>query len=534
MTGVNTIQRMGAGRWRCGVCLFELADHIAPDRNDLPYQNSLPPEHVSGRGQSRPIIGDRLKESTSRGCETCILISHCVYRPPSPFHAVWQQGEIHSYINPASLQIFVLKFSEASLSLNPFITIGDVPTGDTGSEAALKKAAEWILQSSQEHQVCNKAVAEARRMPERLLYIEHMASFNIRLVEDADMLPPESYVCLSHRWMPETTAVGLTAERAETFRKQIPRSTLYPLLSDALEVTYRLGLRYIWIDCLCIYQHDLGDWHSQAAEMAAIYENAFLTISALSCGPGPNADKRLFSRRHPDKPLRSLRSKEGTVCFFREIHNHAHPFWVSPADNKSGTMKSLPEFSLTQRGWAYQARILSRRILHFSRRELIWDCQEALLCECRYREHNWRKAKLATPDISHIPRTEIVCEYSKTSLSKSSDKLPALSGIAKRVGEARGWNYLAGLWVECLKEQLTWGVRCDQAEIRPRLRQLPSWSWASVNGQLEFWDSSNSHIEIISHGVVNGPNPYGIPKSTQLVISGPCVPATLASIVKPS
>jgi hypothetical protein len=33
---------------------------------------------------------------------------------------------------------------------------------------------------------------------------------------------------------------------------------------------------------------------------------------------------------------------------------------------------------LTERGWAYQERLLSRRLIHFTAEELIWECKEAL------------------------------------------------------------------------------------------------------------------------------------------------------------
>ncbi|KAI8265546.1 hypothetical protein K4K58_011224 [Colletotrichum sp. SAR11_239] len=40
-----------------------------------------------------------------------------------------------------------------------------------------------------------------------------------------------------------------------------------------------LGVRYMWIDALCIIQDSPSDWEKEAARMADVYENAFLTIA---------------------------------------------------------------------------------------------------------------------------------------------------------------------------------------------------------------------------------------------------------------
>ncbi|KIM96814.1 hypothetical protein OIDMADRAFT_131106, partial [Oidiodendron maius Zn] len=94
-------------------------------------------------------------------------------------------------------------------------------------------------------------------------------------------MTPQPYLCLSHRWTAQTRESSLPRKCASLFQKAIPKEVLYPLLTDALEITQRLGYRYIWIDFLCIYQDDIYDWHQQASKMAAIYENAEITISAV-------------------------------------------------------------------------------------------------------------------------------------------------------------------------------------------------------------------------------------------------------------
>jgi hypothetical protein len=188
-------------------------------------------------------------------------------------------------------------------------------------------------------------------------------------------------------------------------------------------------------------------------------------------------------------------------------------------------------FPLTGRGWVYQERLLSRRVLHFTDYELVWECREALSCECRIDEGLWSAVKSHNQHLSGMDWTDIVTEYRTKKLSKESDWLPALSGIARRFGATRKWTYLAGLWLEDLPNQLGWMHSIDAPGPRRGLlkdRQIPSWSWVSVPGEVEFASQPPQKLaRVVSRDVVNGMNPYGQPTSAVLVVEGPCVSATV-------
>jgi len=78
----------------------------------------------------------------------------------------------------------------------------------------------------------------------------------------------------------------------------------------------------------------------------------------------------------------------------------------------------------------------------------------------------------------------IVEDYTKRKLTFSSDKLPAIAGIAREMSRLTGMEYLAGLWKENMLHDLMWfartqewRMRIDDTEECPR---APTWSWASV------------------------------------------------------
>jgi hypothetical protein len=125
----------------------------------------------------------------------------------------------------------------------------------------------------------------------------------------------------------------------------------------------------------------------------------------------------------------------------------------------------------------------------------------------------------------------IVEEFTSRGLGYHSDKLPALAAIAEVVGASFIDQYVVGHWRKYLLPQLLWRVADPAAISRPpntALAHHPSWSWASVAGQVEMWPFD---LEIpaktpvatviectkeLAHEIV----PYGRVKSARLVIRG--------------
>jgi hypothetical protein len=81
----------------------------------------------------------------------------------------------------------------------------------------------------------------------------------------------------------------------------------------------------------------------------------------------------------------------------------------------------------------------------------------------------------------------IVEQYSVLKLSRETDRLPALSGLAVRASAQFG-RYLCGLWFETLALDLLWRVPLlDHGHERPAHYTAPTWSWASVITGVNYW-----------------------------------------------
>jgi hypothetical protein len=70
--------------------------------------------------------------------------------------------------------------------------------------------------------------------------------------------------------------------------------------------------------------------------------------------------------------------------------------------------------------------------------------------------------------------------YTSAKLTRSTDKLVAIRGLANTIAAPTKYQYLAGLWNIQLPFQLIWKI-FDPAP-RPPTYRAPSWSWVSVDG----------------------------------------------------
>lgn len=170
-------------------------------------------------------------------------------------------------------------------------------------------------------------------------------------------------------------------------------------------------------------------------------------------------------------------------------------------------MDRLTRGPLTGRGWVFQERVLSPRVLHFTRSQVVWECFQMNKCEMfpiqapTPSEANFvRELKMVYPFSSsgswaYFAKEEpdktmsvdayeqwshLVKEYSKCALTYRDDRLIAMSGIAEMYKKYTGDEYLAGLWRSRLVEGLNWLVTDPVAQPQNKFR-VPSWSWAAVD-----------------------------------------------------
>ncbi|CZR51477.1 uncharacterized protein PAC_01353 [Phialocephala subalpina] len=391
-------------------------------------------------------------------------------------------------------------------------------------------AKQWLHACTREHPLCNASTT--LHIPTRLLFLESSNTTEeqknsyqqtVRLVETTNWakgVERVEYATLSHSWG-GLDFLKLTTRTLDKFKIGIPFGLLTQTFRDAINVTRDLGLRYIWIDSLCIIQDSVQDWDIEAGRMSSVYGGSFINIAASSAKDGSEG---LFL-----KPSGFV----GGACIPPSSFNTA-TYGVAT----SGLYhEGIPNTYLASRAWAFQERLLSPRTLHFGRSDLFWECRTNDACESF--PNKFPKALIFSDFIR--PRKsmyeiwpEIIQMYSRCSVTYSKDKLAALAGVARVAGNESGDDYLAGLWRSNIEEMLCW--MAEKSTVRPKNGQYraPTWSWASVDGGVHCFDRSDfqetEKLSRVLDGYVSplGPDNFGQISGGVLTLgSSAMLPATL-------
>jgi len=410
--------------------------------------------------------------------------------------------------------------------------------------------------------ICNNVhprckVQRSSILPRRVLDVNRES---VRLVETSTGIFSGQYITLSYCWGPAEALIKTTKATLRANLQRIEWSILPQTFQDAIKITRELGISYIWIDCLCIIQDDTYDWDIESAKMAQYYSQGFLNLAATS-GSSPLHGLLQDRRSHDSSNLRTATSEPFEV----RAHHQGQmtSLFVRPAfkDVKEefqarglvyGFDWAAP---LMKRAWVFQERILSRRTLHFHGTEMVYECQEALTCECDMQRRidsfprdseasqlMGLKNRLPHPDDSTQDMEtillywfDVVKEFSSKDITCESDRLPALSGLARRLSDQSGMTYIAGLWLDDLPRQLLWHpTHGPNGKQRAEAPHAPTWSWTSMINPVAYnpttcktFVASQKVVILEAECSVSGENKFGAVHSGHITLTAPMIPVDL-------
>ncbi|EPE36495.1 hypothetical protein GLAREA_08658 [Glarea lozoyensis ATCC 20868] len=426
-------------------------------------------------------------------------------------------------------------FTIASCSMNSLAA--DLPIWKRSKTSVPEKMSivkNWLETCERCHETCKP---RSQQLPKRLINVEPAVP---RLVMCQELSKPSpKYATLSYCW--GQSKFGATKESINSLHQGIPMDSIPSTLQDAILTTRMLGLRYLWIDSLCIVQDDELEWNIEASNMKNTYAGSSLTIAATDAID--SSEGFLNVHLHDEKALttsETVHQPPFKEPFFRTLSSDGEQRTVRVLPHDFRT--SIQDSALNQRGWVLQEMLLSPRIAHFAQTELSWHCKNSyrtetgLVLEPEQVLHTQRRA-----DDHHMVWWNWMTSYSRRKFTVASDRLPALLGILDEYQSMTGDQPILGLWCGSFHQDLMWmRMKADSVTDESPFLGLPSWTWLSCRNMVRFdfwnWEKNTpklradvrDHVALVDWEVVWSAAPFSSAiASTRLAIRGPAREMTL-------
>ncbi|KAK7923517.1 hypothetical protein PG985_007588 [Apiospora marii] len=266
-------------------------------------------------------------------------------------------------------------------------------------------------------------------------------------------------------------------------------------VKDAMEVTKRLGMRYLWVDSLCVVQGDRRGERasprqkSQITQMDSIYGHASVTIVAAA-GEDANAG------------LAGVSSSREAQQVAREVKGDINILLPVEYDASYGKWDA--------RGWTLQEKLLSKRMLVFGETFASFHCRHGVLredmpavhagngpapmpllsmpsCSPGPIEKNWQGDPVLLRSPFFDQYAKLLEQYTSRNMTNSTDILDGVLGLLSVLEDMRSTeprkkesHTLYGLPEDYLDLALLWQPPADSGTYLTQRMQstYPSWSWA--------------------------------------------------------
>jgi hypothetical protein len=244
-----------------------------------------------------------------------------------------------------------------------------------------------------------------------------------------------------------------------------------------------MGLRYLWVDRLCIIQDEPTHLTEQLQQMASIYANSYFTIIAAD---GYDANYGLPGVDSDSSP--------------RSYEEILFEFTANFKMIQKPKTESPDEAFWHTRAWTFQERAVSPRNLVFTHNTVYWQCRIAIWFEnISAGLDEFASVKLFPlrrelslighpsyallvkpwPDIEQY--FTLVSGYNNRDLSFESDALRAFSAVTTAMSKSFPGGFYLGLPVFLFDVGMLWS-RCGSSKRRG---SFPSWSWLGWAGHVD-------------------------------------------------
>ncbi|RMY78464.1 hypothetical protein D0864_09275 [Hortaea werneckii] len=245
---------------------------------------------------------ERLEES-SRTCACCHVLLGCAQERASDAAGRFTKFGVD--------QMRTLPLEMTSLETTCPARAVDPPWHDfpTSTEARVNRIKEWLKVCDEWHPSCR--LEGQSRVPRCLIDLLPEGHVTARLVQTQTIPSSHTvYTALSYCWG-GARILKTTKATLDRHMRHLPMHEIPSTITDAFAITRRLGLRYIWVDALCIVQDDEDDWNGEVGNMHEIFAGSYLTLLAAEAD---SAAGGLFTQQPRDFSGRANYDQQTTEC----------------------------------------------------------------------------------------------------------------------------------------------------------------------------------------------------------------------------
>ncbi|KAE8448913.1 hypothetical protein EG329_008709 [Mollisiaceae sp. DMI_Dod_QoI] len=304
------------------------------------------------------------------------------------------------------------------------------------------------------------------------------------------------YVALSYCWGTAPMLKHLLANSTTMRTEGVLANSIAPAtIRDAITLVKGVRERYLWVDALCIVQDDPAIQQKQLAQMGLIYSLATFTIVAAA---GIDANAGLPGVQPGTRDIDQSLIHIGKNALLT----------VVDGDDYYGGVKAS---KWVTRAWTMQEKILSKKTLIFTDKQVYWNCRAATWLEEVVLENVFKTISFqytpsqsgdrarsdiklhSDPESPLRDYSSLVNLYMERELSFKADILNAFSGICQVLSAVGNDSFHWGLPVSRFDKALFWrlrgggtrnravsDVRTHGSEALPV--PFPSWSWTAWHG----------------------------------------------------
>ncbi|KAK7422555.1 hypothetical protein QQX98_001578 [Neonectria punicea] len=384
------------------------------------------------------------------------------------------------------------------------VQVGYPVLSDAGSGAYFQLLRAWLRVCDDDHDCWNGSDGF---LPSRLLDVEGedagVPSLRLHISSQGER---GRYLALSHCWGALDQTVK---DRYCTYRcnirnkcKEVSWLDLPKTFQDAVTVARGLGIRYLWIDSMCIIQLHLGcsagcarlqDWSCEANKMERYYSQAYATIAATSAS---DSTAGFLHPRPAAEFVRAGTTPGGAPLYIcASIDNFCH-------DVDNGL--------LNRRAWVLQERALSHRTIHVTAAQTYWECGQGIRCETLTKLSNprasfWSDPQFPNSILGHTKSNRsglfqhLLTMYCSLGITYPTDRSRAIAGLLKRLADSLNSNIHYGILDRFLHRSLLWRRRPNSAKLTridyAQDQVVPSWSWMALQGEIGCMDIPSYKVE---------------------------------------